>query len=140
MSSKPDAVVVGAGPNGLAAALRLSAAGLQVQVVERADRAGGGMRTEEVTLPGFAHDICSAVHPMGVASPFFREFDWASRGVRMLHPEVAYAHPLDGGDAAVAYRSLDRTAAGLGADGAAYRCPTCGGWRTRPSRVSTPAR
>ena len=79
------------------------------------------MRTEEVTLPGFAHDICSAVHPMGVASPFFREFDWASRGVRMLHPEVAYAHPLDGGDAAVAHRSLDRTAAGLGPDADAYR-------------------
>ncbi|MCO7222140.1 NAD(P)/FAD-dependent oxidoreductase [Klenkia sp. PcliD-1-E] len=121
MSSRPDAVVVGAGPNGLAAALRLSAAGLRVQVVERASRPGGGMRTEEVTLPGFAHDICSAVHPMGVASPFFREFDWASRGVRMIHPEVAFAHPLDGGDAAVAHADLDRTAAGLGADGAAYR-------------------
>ncbi|KQS73267.1 NAD(P)/FAD-dependent oxidoreductase [Modestobacter sp. Leaf380] len=121
MTTKPDAVVVGAGPNGLAAALRLSAAGLRVQVVERGDRPGGGMRTEEVTLPGFAHDICSAVHPMGVASPFFREFDWESRGVRMLHPEVAYAHPLDGGDAAVAYRSLEQTAAGLGADGDAYR-------------------
>ncbi|KQS57929.1 FAD-dependent oxidoreductase [Geodermatophilus sp. Leaf369] len=121
MTSKPDAVVVGAGPNGLAAALRLSAAGLRVQVVERGDRPGGGMRTEEVTLPGFQHDICSAVHPMGVASPFFREFDWESRGVRMLHPEVAYAHPLDGGRAALAYRSLEQTAAGLGADGDAYR-------------------
>ncbi len=121
MSSQPDAVVVGAGPNGLAAALRLSAAGLRVHVVERADRPGGGMRTEQVTLPGFHHDICSAVHPMGVASPFFREFDWASRGVRMLHPEVAYAHPLDGGDAAVAYRSLEQTAAGLGPDTAAFR-------------------
>ena len=121
MTGKPDAVVVGAGPNGLAAALRLSAAGLRVQLVERAQRPGGGMRTEELTRPGYAHDVCSTVHPMGAAAPFFREFDLASRGVRLLQPEVAYAHPLDGGRAAVSRRSLEATAEGLGSDGAAYR-------------------
>jgi phytoene dehydrogenase-like protein len=121
MSAQPDAVVVGSGPNGLAGALRLAAAGLRVRVVERADRPGGGMRTEELTLPGYRHDTCSTVHPMGAAAPFFREFDLASRGVRLVHPEVAYAHPLDGGRAAVSRRSLEETADGLGADGAAYR-------------------
>ncbi|MCU1607667.1 MAG: putative phytoene dehydrogenase, partial [Modestobacter sp.] len=74
MNGTPDAVVVGAGPNGLAAALRLAAAGLSVRVVERGDRAGGGLRTEEVTLPGYQHDICATVHPMAAAAPFFREF------------------------------------------------------------------
>jgi phytoene dehydrogenase-like protein len=121
VNGTPDAVVIGAGPNGLAAALRLAAAGLTVQVVERGARPGGGMRTEELTLPGFANDVCSTVHPMGAASPFFREFDLPSRGVEFLHPEIAYAHPLDGGRAAVSYRSLEKTAAGLGPDGDAYR-------------------
>jgi phytoene dehydrogenase-like protein len=121
MSTQPDAVVVGSGPNGLAAALRLAAAGLRVRVVERAEKPGGGMRTEELTLPGYRHDTCSTVHPMGAAAPFFREFDLASRGVRLLHPEVAYAHPLDGGRAAVSRRSLEATAAGLGADAGSYR-------------------
>jgi phytoene dehydrogenase-like protein len=118
---RPDAVVVGSGPNGLAAALRLSAAGLRVQVVERADRPGGGLRTEELTRPGFRHDVCSTVQPMAAAAPFFREFDLATRGVRLVHPEVCYAHPLDGGRAAVSLRSVDETAARLGPDGAAYR-------------------
>ncbi|MEX5721588.1 phytoene desaturase family protein [Geodermatophilus maliterrae] len=121
MNGKPDAVVVGAGPNGLAGALRLAAAGLRVQVVESAERPGGGMRTEELTLPGYRHDTCSIVHPMAAAAPFFREFDLPSRGVRLVHPEVAYAHPLDGGRAAVSRYSLEETAEGLGADGAAYR-------------------
>ncbi len=121
MNGTPDAVVVGAGPNGLAAALRLAAAGLSVRVVERGDRAGGGMRTEELTRPGYLHDVCSTVHPMGAAAPFFREFDLPSRGVRLVHPEVAYAHPLDGGRAAVSLHSLEETAARLGPDGAAYR-------------------
>ncbi|PRY51661.1 phytoene dehydrogenase-like protein [Geodermatophilus tzadiensis] len=121
MNGKPDAVVVGAGPNGLAAALRLAAAGLRVQVVEQADKPGGGMRTEELTRPGYRHDTCSIVHPMAAAAPFFREFDLPSRGVRLLHPEVAYAHPLDGGRAAVSRYSLDETVEGLGVDGPAYR-------------------
>jgi phytoene dehydrogenase-like protein len=118
---RPDAVVVGSGPNGLAAALRLSAAGLRVQVVERAERPGGGLRTEELIRPGYHHDVCSTVQPMAAAAPFFREFDLASRGVRLVEPDVSYAHPLDGGRAAVSLRSLEETADGLGADGAAYR-------------------
>ena len=121
MNGTPDAVVVGAGPNGLAAALRLAAAGLRVQVVERGDRAGGGLRTEEVTLPGYQHDICSTVHPMAATAPFFREFDLASRGVNVLQPEINFAHPLDGGRAAVSHHSLEQTAAGLGRDGDGYR-------------------
>jgi phytoene dehydrogenase-like protein len=121
VNGTPDAVVVGAGPNGLAAALRLAAAGLSVRVVERGNRAGGGMRTEEVTLPGYRHDICSTVHPMAAAAPFFQEFDLASRGVRLLQPEINFAHPLDGGRAALSFHSLERTAAGLGADADAYR-------------------
>jgi phytoene dehydrogenase-like protein len=121
MNGRPDAVVVGSGPNGLAAALRLSAAGLRVQVVEKADRPGGGMRTEELTRPGYRHDVCSTVQPMAAAAPFFREFDLPSRGVRLVQPEICYAHPLDGGRAAVSRRSLEDTAAGLGEDAAAYR-------------------
>ncbi|MGY1604611.1 phytoene desaturase family protein [Geodermatophilus sp. SYSU D00815] len=121
MNGKPDAVVVGAGPNGLAAALRLAAAGLRVQVVEAAERPGGGMRTEELMRPGYHHDVCSIVQPMAAAAPFFREFDPESRGVRLVHPELNYAHPLDGGRAAVSHRSLEETAAGLGRDGTAYR-------------------
>ncbi|MGY1886935.1 phytoene desaturase family protein [Blastococcus sp. SYSU DS0753] len=121
MSGKPDAVVVGSGPNGLAAALRLAAAGLRVQVLERDDRPGGGIRSAELTRPGFLSDICASVHPMAAAAPFFREFDLPSRGVRLLHPEVPYAHPLDEGRAAVAHRSLEQTADGFGSDGPAYR-------------------
>jgi phytoene dehydrogenase-like protein len=121
VNGKPDAVVVGSGPNGLAGALRLAAAGLRVQVVEQADRPGGGLRTEELTRPGYRHDVCSAVHPMAAAAPFFREFDLPSRGVRLVQPEVCYAHPLDGGRAAVSRRSLEATAEGLGSDAASYR-------------------
>ena len=118
---RPDAVVVGSGPNGLAAALRLSAAGLRVRVVERAERPGGGMRTEELTRPGYLHDVCSTVQPMAAAAPFFREFDLASRGVRLVQPEICYAHPLDGGRAALARPSLSDTADGLGEDADNYR-------------------
>jgi phytoene dehydrogenase-like protein len=121
VNGTPDAVVVGAGPNGLAAALRLAAAGLSVRVVERGDRAGGGLRTEEVTLPGYRHDICSTVHPMAATAPFFREFDLASRGVNVLQPEINFAHPLDGGRAALSHHSLEQTAQGLGRDADGYR-------------------
>jgi phytoene dehydrogenase-like protein len=116
-----DAVVVGSGPNGLAGALTLARAGLSVAVLEGAEQAGGGCRTAEVTLPGFAHDICSAVHPLAAASPFFRCTDLAGRGVRLVAPEVAVAHPLDGGRAGVIRGSVAQTAGGLGADAGPYR-------------------
>ncbi len=121
MRSDLDAVVVGSGPNGLAAADTLAAAGLRVQVIEGASAIGGGCRTEELTLPGFWHDVCSAGHPLAVASPFFRRFDLAARGVVLARPEVQFAQPLDGGRAAVVTRSVNDTAARLGADGRAYQ-------------------
>lgn len=116
-----DAVVVGSGPNGLAAGVTLAAAGLRVRVYEGATTVGGGCRTEALTLPGFSHDVCSAVHPLAMASPFFRRFDLRSRGVRLAWPQVQFAHPLDGGRAGVVLRSVPDTASGLGGDAAAYR-------------------
>src|SRR2546427_4959549 len=116
-----DAVVVGSGPNGLAAALTMAAAGLRVQVIEGAPSIGGGCRTEELTLPGFWHDVCSAAHPLAVASPFFQRFDLAARGVTLAWPEVEFAHPLSQGRAAIVSRSVAETAARLGADDRAYR-------------------
>lgn len=115
-----DAVVVGAGPNGLAAALRLAAAGLSVRVYERADTWGGGTRTAALTQPGFAHDVCSTAHPMVAISPFFVEFDLAARGVHLVHPDLPFAHPLSDGKAVLVHRDLSRTAASLGADGPTY--------------------
>jgi len=116
-----DAIVVGSGPNGLAAAVTLARAGLRVHVIEGAATPGGGCRTEELTLPGFQHDVCSAVHPLAGASPFFTGTDLAARGVRLLAPKVAFAHPLDGGRAGAVAGSVDETAGGLGPDGGAYR-------------------
>ena len=115
-----DVVVVGAGPNGLAAAVTMARAGLHVRVYERADTPGGGARTAELTLPGFLHDVCSAVHPMALASEFFRRFKLASR-IELAQPELAYGHPLDGGRAGLAYQSLDETARALGIDGPAWK-------------------
>lgn len=114
-----DAVVVGAGPNGLAAAVTLARAGLQVRVYERDRRPGGGAATRELTLPGFRHDVCSAVHPMSFESEFFRAFGLRDR-VEFVTPEVSFAHPLDGGRAGVAYHDLARTRDELGRDGRAY--------------------
>ncbi len=121
MTAEADAIVVGSGPNDLAAAVTLTAAGLRVHVIEGAAAAGGGCRTAELTLPGFRHDVCSAAHPLAVASPFFRRFGLAARGVRLAHPEVVYAHPLDGGRAAIVTRSVSETAERLGRDSHAYR-------------------
>ncbi|PPJ13557.1 dehydrogenase [Nocardia nova] len=116
-----DAVVVGSGPNGLAAAVLLARAGLEVEVFEAADHAGGGCRTAELTLPGYQHDVCAGAHPMALASPFFRAFDLGARGVELATPEISYGHPLDGGVAGAAWRDLDRTVEGLGCDGATWR-------------------
>lgn len=121
-STEVDAVVVGSGPGGLAAAVTLARAGLSVQVVEAQDTIGGGCRTLDLGLAdGVVHDVCSAVHPLALASPFLRAFDLEARGVELLAPEAAYAQPLDGGRAAVAYRSIERTADALGVDGPAWR-------------------
>jgi phytoene dehydrogenase-like protein len=116
-----DAVVVGAGPNGLAAAIVLARAGRSVLLVEAHERVGGGTRTDELTLPGYRHDVCSAIHPMAVASPFFRTLPLAEFGLSWVDPPAALAHPLENGDAAVLETSLDATAAKLGVDGDAYR-------------------
>ncbi|WP_435743223.1 phytoene desaturase family protein [Microbacterium sp. PMB16] len=113
------ATIIGAGPNGLASAVALARAGYEVRVLEASDTAGGGVRTRESTLPGFRHDVCSAVHPAAFASPFFQAFGLAER-IDWIHPEISYAHPLDGGRAAIAWRDIARTAAGLGADGQAW--------------------
>src|SRR5690348_1485197 len=117
-STPRSAVVVGSGPNGLAAAITLARAGLEVVVHEAADRVGGGVRTEELTLPGFRHDVCSAVHPLARSSPFLRELrldvDW-------LESPAALAHPLDDDEAVLLVRDLDATAAELGPDALAYR-------------------
>ena len=118
-----DVVVVGSGPNGLAAGVTLARAGLEVLVLEAQPQAGGGARTLPIPgdSTGLMHDRCSAVHPMALASPFFRAFDLNARGVELLEPEVQYAHPLDGGRAGLAYRDVGRTAEGLGVDGDAWR-------------------
>jgi phytoene dehydrogenase-like protein len=116
-----DAVVVGAGPNGLAAALTLARAGFKVTVLEAADEPGGGTRTyEDAAVPGLLHDHCSAVHPFGVASPFLRSLPLERFGLTWAHPEVAVAHPLDDGTAPSILRDLDATVAGLGEDGPAW--------------------
>jgi phytoene dehydrogenase-like protein len=115
-----DAVVVGSGPNGLAAAVTLAGAGLSVSVIEGADTAGGGCRTGPATLPGYRHDVCSAVHPLLLASPFFRLPAFDALRASLRQPEVPMAHPLDGGTAVAAYRSVEQTSAALGADGPAY--------------------
>src|SRR5215510_13681449 len=115
------AVVVGSGPNGLAAAVTLARAGVAVTVLEAADRIGGGTRTSELTVPGLLHDDCSAFHPLAVGSPFLRSLSLSEYGLRWRWPEVDLAHPLDGGRAGVLTRSLQTTVDGLGVDGPAWR-------------------
>jgi phytoene dehydrogenase-like protein len=115
------ATVVGAGPNGLAAAITLAQQGVAVTVVEAASEVGGGTRSAELILPGVLHDVCSAVHPLGAASPFLRSLELQRHGLKWLWPEIDLAHPLDRGRAAVMVRSLDQTAARLGDDGPSWR-------------------
>ncbi len=116
-----DAIVVGSGPNGLAAANRLAAAGQRVLVLEAASTWGGGLRTEELTLPGFRHDVCSSVHPLAMASHAFRAFGLASEGLEFAHPGVPLGHPLNQRESALLLRDVAETASGLGRDGAAWR-------------------
>ena len=116
-----DAVVVGSGPNGLVAAVRLAEAGRGCWCVEAATVAGGGLRTEELTLPGFRHDVCATVLPLALASPAFRALDLGRDGVEFAHPPVPAAHPLDDRPAALVHRLVEATAAGFGRDGRAWR-------------------
>ena len=109
------ATIIGSGPNGLASAVSLARAGYEVRVLEASDTIGGGVRTTDGILPGFRHDVCSAVHPAALASPFFRAFGLADR-IDWIRPEISYAHPLDGGRAAIAWRDIEKTSAALGAD------------------------
>jgi phytoene dehydrogenase-like protein len=113
--------VVGAGPNGLAAAITLARAGRSVLVLEARPTVGGGTRSAALTVPGFVHDVCSAVHPLGRSSPVFSEWPLAEHGLEWIEPPVAIAHPLDDGSAALVHRSLDLTAASLGVDAERYR-------------------
>jgi len=113
--------VIGAGPNGLAAAITLARAGHSVVVYEANETIGGGIRSAELTLPGFIHDICSTVQALTVVFPFFKTIPLADLGIELIYPDAALAHPLDDGTAAVLYRSMDATCATLGKDGANYR-------------------
>ncbi|MFG3379935.1 phytoene desaturase family protein [Streptomyces sp. NPDC047999] len=134
MPSMLDAVVVGAGPNGLTAAAELARRGFSVAVFEALGTVGGGARTEELTLPGFRHDPCSAVHPLGVGSPAFAGMPLARHGLEWIHPELPLAHPFPDGTAAVLSRSVAETALSLGpGDAGAYRrmlAPYTGHWDT----------
>jgi phytoene dehydrogenase-like protein len=116
-----DAVVVGAGPNGLAAAIELARNGRSVHLIEGADSVGGGTRTQELTLPGYRHDVCSAVHPLALGSPFLRTLPLEKFGLTLIQPETQVAHALDGGVAVALQRSLEETAERLGVDARAYR-------------------
>jgi phytoene dehydrogenase-like protein len=139
-----DAIVVGSGPNGLAAAIVLAHAGRRVLVREAADSVGGGLRSAELTLPGFVHDVCAAVHPLAASSPLFRSLPLAANGLEWVHPPSPLAHPFDDGPAAVLERSLADTANGLGrADGNAWRRllePFVNAWPELAADVLAPLR
>jgi phytoene dehydrogenase-like protein len=138
-----DAVVVGSGPNGLAAAITLAQAGRSVLVLEAEQTIGGGMRTAELTLPGFRHDICSTVHPLAVASPFFGQLPLAEYGLEWVFPPAALAHPLDDGSAVVLERSVAAASESMGRDAAAYRrliSPLVANWTKVAPEILGPLR
>ncbi|HWZ34883.1 MAG TPA: NAD(P)/FAD-dependent oxidoreductase, partial [Mucilaginibacter sp.] len=115
-----DAVVVGSGPNGLATAILMRQQGLRVLLIEGKDKIGGGLSSAELTLPGFVHDVCSAIHPLAIASPFFKTLPLANHGLTFIQPDLAAAHPFDNGRAAVLDHSIEKTAQYLGADNSTY--------------------
>jgi len=138
-----DAVIVGSGPNGLSAAITLARAGRSVLLVEGHERVGGGVRSEETTLPGFVHDVCSAVYPLALASPFLRSLPLHEHGLQWVHPPLPMAHPFDDGSAVVLDRSLDLTAAALGVDGERYgrlMRPFVAAWQAFMGEVLAPIR
>ena len=112
-----DAIVIGSGPNGLSAAVELARNGAKTLVVEAADTIGGGTRTKQLTLPGFQHDFCSAVHPMGILSPFWNELPLEQYGLEWIIPEASVAHPLEGEPAVILTKDIAETADSLGIDG-----------------------
>ncbi len=116
-----DAIVVGSGPNGLAAAITIAQAGRSVLVLEANETIGGGARSEELTLPGFVHDTCSAIHPLAAGSPFFSTLPLSEHGLEWVFPPASVAHPLDDGTAIVLERSVEATSEALGVDSIAYR-------------------
>lgn len=134
-SEEYDAVVVGSGPNGLAAAITFARMGRSVLLLEASETIGGGTRTKELTLKGFRHDVCSAIHPLALASPFFRSLDLSPHGLEWIHSPVPLAHPLDSEKAVLLHRSLDATAEGLGRDREAYR-RLVGPWVHRWERLA----
>lgn len=136
-----DAVVVGSGPNGLAAAITLAQAGLKVQLFEARPTVGGGMRTMELTRPGFRHDICSAIHPLGMGSPFFQQLPLAQYGLEWIQPKLPLAHPLEDGSAVELHQSLSQTAAGLGIDGRTWQrvmAPLAANWEKLAPMLLSP--
>ncbi|EMR03942.1 phytoene desaturase family protein [Cesiribacter andamanensis] len=138
-----DAVVVGSGPNGLAAAICLQRRGLQVLLLEGKETLGGGMRSAALTLPGFVHDICSAIHPLAAASPLFSQWPLQAHGLEFVYPPLAAAHPLEGGRAAVLHPSLEETVDRLGKDGPLYRrlvAPLAKNWEALGSALLGPLR
>ena len=118
--SQRNAVVIGSGPNGLAAAIVLAQQNWSVQLIEGKETVGGGVRSAELTLPGFTHDICSAIYPLSLASPFIRSLPLEDFGLEWIHPSIPVAHPLDNGSAVILEHTLDETIRRLGNDGKRY--------------------
>ena len=141
MAVEYDAVVVGTGPNGLAAAIAMARAGLSVLALEENKTIGGGTRSAELTLPGFVHDVCSAVHPLAAGSPFFRQLPLKEFGLNWIQPGIPLAHPLDDGTAACLHRDVDLTAERFQFDATAYRRlmkPLARNWEALASELLQP--